>query len=314
MKASTLFVKITKTVRVAPPCGWRGLALLSLAVCLLIPAILPQARAQELTFGQAAEEAVARIAGAFPVVQGSVVGVEGERVLIDLGAKKVNQGMELQVYREGDEVKHPVTGEVLGRRDKRLGLLRVVEVKDGFSETVIVSRQEGGNIRARDLVRVSSDRLLVALPLIDASGVKGANGQSVTKDLAIALAKTGRFIVIEDPLLKAALMGEQPSRGESFTDPSILKLLAEKAHVQLLVLGKLSLADQGLFLNLQVISVFTGAPLTVASVEVTGQKSRVMVAPSTPSVLVPLPGSGKASSVTPQPSLIHGKQRPTEIW
>lgn len=146
-----------------------ALALIASSLTLASPA-----RAQELAFSRAAEDAAARVAESFPILQGSVVGIEGDRLLIDLGAKqKVYQGMELQVYREGDEVKHPVTGQVLGRRDKRLGLLRVVEVKEGFSEAVIVSRQEGSTITAGDLVRVSSDRLSVALPLIDAGEVKG---------------------------------------------------------------------------------------------------------------------------------------------
>ena len=309
MKVATLFVKSTKTVRVVPSCGWRGLGFLSLAATLFIPLIAPQARALEPAFAQAAEEAAAKLAEAFPVVQGSVTGVERDRVLIDLGAKQVYQGMELQVYREGDEVKHPVTGEVLGRRDKRLGLLRVVEVKERFSEAAIVSREEGSTIRARDLVRVSSDRLLVALPLIDASGVKEANVHSVTKDLAIALAKTGHFIVIEDPLLRAALTGEHASRVESFGDPSTLKQLAEKTHVQLLVLGKLSPGHQGLFLNLQVMSAFTGAPLTVASVEITERGPMVMAAPSLPSGPTLRPGSGQAPSAASRPSFTHAERQ-----
>ncbi|MCZ7625692.1 MAG: hypothetical protein M5R38_07445 [Candidatus Methylomirabilis sp.] len=135
------------------------------------------------------------------------------------------RGWSLQVYREGEEVKHPVTGEVLGRRDKKLGLLRVVEVKERFSEATIVSREEGSVIRTRDLVRVTSDRLVVGLPLIDAGGVKEANVQSATKDLAIALAKTGRFIVIEDPLLKSSPGGERTPQVGSFSDPLNLKVV-----------------------------------------------------------------------------------------
>jgi hypothetical protein len=271
-----------------------------------------EARAQELAFSRATEEAAARLTEAFPIVQGSVVGVEGDRILIDLGAKqKVHQGMELQVYREGDEVKHPVTGQVLGRRDKRLGLLRVVEVKEGFSEGVMVSRQEGSTITAGDLVRVSADRLSLALPLVDAGEVKGADVYSITKDLAISLAKTGRFIVIEDHLVRAALMGEKPPRLESFTDPVILKMLAEKARAQLLVLGKLSPADRGLFLNMQVLSVSTGAPLAVASVEVTGAQLRA-AAPSLPSGPALRPGSGQASSEAGRPSFVRVQPQPGE--
>lgn len=276
-------VAMTKAIRVAANGAGTALAVVFLAIPLVFTLQSPT-QAQEMAFSRAAEEAAGRLAEAFPVLQGSVVGVEGDRILIDLGAKQhVYQGMELQAYRDGGEVKHPVTGLVLGRRDKQLGLLRVVDVKEGFSETTMVSRQEGATIAAGDLVRVSHDRLSVALPLIDAGEVKGANLHSVTKDLAIALAKTGRFIVIEDHLVRAALMGQTPPRFESFTDPAVLSVLAEKARAQLLLLGRLSPADRGALLNLQVVSVTTGSPLTVASVEVTGLQPRMIAAPSTSS-------------------------------
>jgi hypothetical protein len=304
-------IVITRTMRAAVM-GYRFVPALAFFVVSSITVILAaDVRAQELAFSRAAEDAAARLAEAFPLVQGSVVGLEGDRVLIDLGTKqKIHQGMELQVYREGDEVKHPVTGQVLGRRDKRLGLLKVVEVKEGFSEAVLVSRPEGSTITAGDLVRVSPDRLSVALPLIDAGEVKGADVYSVTKDLAISLAKTGRFMVIEDHLVRAALMGEKPLRFESFADPAILKTLAEKARVQLLILAKLSPADRGALLNLQVLSVFTGAPLTVASVEVTGPQLRVTAAPSAPPGEALRPGSGQASLGTAPPSFVRVQPQP----
>ncbi len=277
----------------------RHLLLLSVIVASFSLALVTHTHAQDLAFSRATEDAAARLAEAFPIVQGSIVGVEGDRFLIDLGAKqKIHQGMELQVYREGEEVKHPVSGQALGRRDKRLGLFRVVEAKEAFSEAVMVSRQEGATIAVGDLVRVSPDRLSIALPLIDAGEVKGADVYSVTKDLAISLAKTGRFIVIEDHLVRAALMGEKVPRLESFTDPAILKMLAEKARAQLLLLGKLSPAERGVLLNMQVVSVSTGAPLTVASVEVTGLQPRMIASPSTPS-------SGPAPSAQSTPPFVR---------
>jgi len=312
MKGSTYCVTNTKTGRDALSCGSRGLLALFLAVTLCIPLIVSQARALDLAFGQAAEEAAAKLVEAFPTVKGSVTAVEKDRVLIDLGAGQVYQGMELQVYREGDEVKHPVTGEVLGRRDKKLGFLRVVEVKERFSETAVISREEGATIKSKDLVRVGSDRLVVGLPLIDAGGVKEANVHSATKDLAIALTKTGHFMVIEDPLLRAALAGEHSSRAESFGDPAALRLLAEKTHVQFLVLGKLNPGHRGLFLNLQVISVVTGAPLTVASVEVAERGPMVVAAPSLPSRSPARPGSGQTPSAASRPSSVQAERQIVE--
>lgn len=293
---------IAQTVRGLLTRSGFGFVLAFVASSVLVVARSPATLAQEMASSRAAEEAAARLVQAFPIVQGSVVGIDGDRILIDLGSRqKVYQGMELQVYREGEDVKHPVSGQILGKRDRRLGLLRVVEVKEGFSEATAISRQEGSTITAGDLVRVSHDRLVVALPTIDAGEVKGANVSSLTKDVAIALAKTGRFIVIEEHLIRATLMGEKPSRSESFTDPSTLKVLSERARAQLLALGKLSATDQGLFLDLQVVSVSSGAPLTVASVEVAGQPGRIAAPSATPAPVSSQKSAPPFVRVQPQP-------------
>ena len=45
----------------------------------------------------------------------------------------VQPGMELQVYRPGAEMVHPVTKQVLGTYEKNLGVLSVTEVRDTYS-------------------------------------------------------------------------------------------------------------------------------------------------------------------------------------
>jgi hypothetical protein len=70
------------------------------------------AAAQEAAYGSAAAGIAEKIAAAFPKVSGQVIGLEKERILLDLGAKdSVIPGLELQVYREGQEFKHPYTGQ-----------------------------------------------------------------------------------------------------------------------------------------------------------------------------------------------------------
>lgn len=226
------------------------------------------AHAQEMTIRRMADEAAKQIAGVFPLLQGLVVGVDDDRLLVDLGGRRgAYEGMELEVYREGEEVKHPVTGQFLGRRDVSLAIVRLVEVREEFSEAIAVSREKGAQLSWGDSVRVSGDRITVALPLIDPGDVRGANVHSITKDLAIALAKTGRFMVVEEPLIRALLASERPSRAGHPADPVAMEVLAKRLRAQALILGRLSHVEKRVFLGLQVLSTRTGSPLGLASVE-----------------------------------------------
>ena len=152
----------------------------------------------------------------------------------------------------------------------RLGVIRVEEVKEDFSESVVVGQEKEATLSWGDSVRVSGDRITLALPLVDPGDVRGANLQSITKDLAIALIKTGRFLVVEEPLIRASVAPEQQPSARQPAHPLMLNVLAEKLKVQVLILGKLSQAEKKVFLGLQVISTRTGAALGLASVELKG--------------------------------------------
>lgn len=238
------------------------------AVALFLLVATGFALAQEITVGRMADVAAKKIAGVFPLLQGLVVEVDDDRLLVDLGARRgAYEGMELEVYRAGKEVKHPVTGQFLGRRDVSLAIVRLVEVREEFSEAIAVSREKGATLSWGDSVRVSGDRITVALPLIDLGDVRGANVHSITKDLAIALAKTGRFMVVEEPLIRAFLASERIPRAEHPVDPVAMEVLAKRLRAQALILGRLSHVEKRVFLDLQVLSTRTSSTLGLASVE-----------------------------------------------
>lgn len=83
--------------------------------------------------------------------EGYVVKVEGGRAIIDLGRDKVRIGEEFTVIREGREIIHPITKQVIGREKENVGRLRVEEVQDTFSYARILegSAKEGDRIKIR---------------------------------------------------------------------------------------------------------------------------------------------------------------------
>jgi len=224
---------------------------------------------KETPVAEAVRVVADRLVAAFPRVEGLIIGFEGEQVLIDRGkADGVFQGMELNVFREGEEFKHPITGEVFGRLDKELGLLRVLQVRERYAVAAVTKTAEKAEIRQGDQVRVSMARMIVAFPNVDMEAAKGANIRPVTKDLAAALSRTGRFELIEDRQLRSMLLADKNLTSGELADPRILKQLYDKGRAQALLLGRLTPLANGFSLDVQVYSTLTGNQLVLASAEV----------------------------------------------
>jgi hypothetical protein len=240
-------------------------------VTLILVAWGGGAWAQDPAFGTAAAEIAGRIAAAFPKVTGRVIGLERERVLLDLGGKdQVIPGLELQVFREGQEFRHPYSGQVLGKLDRDVGRVRVLEVHPNFSAAEIIHQADGTMVQQGDHVRVTSARVILALPNVDVTDVAGTNTRSVTRDLLNALVKTGRFEVMTDQRIRAALQEEKVPSPEPLTDPAVLQALWRRLRVSAVLLAKLSLMEKLVQWDVQVISTVRGDSITLASAEVKG--------------------------------------------
>ena len=211
---------------------------LAAATVLIFLTGIGTASAQDAAYGTSAAEIAERIAAAFPKVSGQVIGLEQERVLLDLGAKdKVISGLELQVFREGQEFKHPYTGQVLGKLDRDVGRVRILEVHPNFSAAEIIQQAEGTMVLQGDRVRVTSARVILALPNVDVGDVAGANTRSVTRDLTNALVKSGRFEVMNDQRIRAALQEEKIPSTDQLTDPKVLQALWKQLRVSAVLLS-----------------------------------------------------------------------------
>jgi hypothetical protein len=256
--------------------GKRMWGRLAAAAVLILLAGIATASAQEAAYGTSAAEIAERIAAAFPKVSGQVIGLEQERVLLDLGAKdQVIPGLELQVYREGQEFKHPYTGQILGKLDRDVGRVRILEVHPNFSAAEIIQGAEGTMVQQGDHVRVTSARVILALPNVDVSDVAGTNTRSVTRDLTNALVKTGRFEVMNDQRIRAALQEEKIGNPDQLTDPTVLQALWKRLRVSAVLLSKLSLMEKAVSWDVQVLSTVRGDSITLASSEVKGAAPRV---------------------------------------
>src|SRR5713101_863674 len=107
---------------------WPGLGLLILAGTAAASAQTQPAPPPSL------QALVEQVLALFPKVDGEVLEAQGKTITLGLGKKDgVLPGVELSLYREGRELKHPKTGEILGRTEQALGRTVVREVFEAYA-------------------------------------------------------------------------------------------------------------------------------------------------------------------------------------
>jgi curli biogenesis system outer membrane secretion channel CsgG len=102
---------------------------------------------------QAIDNAVAFITSKMEGVpfQGNVVMVKGDKIYLNVGKRNgVNPGDSFLVYRPGERIVDPGTGEVLGSEEEQIGMVRISQIKEKFSTATKV---QGGTFLKGDIVR-----------------------------------------------------------------------------------------------------------------------------------------------------------------
>ena len=136
-----------------------------LPVLVLAVLVAGSAAAQSQTTTQGASQApngptssapmialVDQLMDLFPKIEGEVLEVRDTSLTLGAGSREgARPGLEVEIYREGREIRHPKTGEVLGRAEDSLGVTRLTQVGDAFSTAPAPA---GGTPKAGDRFRV----------------------------------------------------------------------------------------------------------------------------------------------------------------
>jgi hypothetical protein len=86
----------------------------------------------------------------FPIIQGLVLKVENQRLFFNLGNKQIKKYMKLVIYREGEPIKDPITGQVLGAPTEVLGEAKVEDVFDNLSQGIMQQQKAPGEVKQLD--------------------------------------------------------------------------------------------------------------------------------------------------------------------
>lgn len=102
--------------------------------------------------------------------RGYVAHVSSYRVITDLTARDgLRPGSTVSIWRDKVRILHPVTGQLLGEVDEKVGVAKVVEVHDRFSVAELQAPAVGQDVRVKDRVtplpfQRSELRIPVAVP------------------------------------------------------------------------------------------------------------------------------------------------------
>jgi hypothetical protein len=82
----------------------------------------------------AVENLARKITESLPLVEGYVIKIDGQKLILDIGrVGGLKKGMKCVIYKEGAPIKHPITGETLGKETQILGEVLVTEAFDKYS-------------------------------------------------------------------------------------------------------------------------------------------------------------------------------------
>jgi hypothetical protein len=213
--------------------------------------------------------------------------------------------MEMEVFREGKPFKHPVTGEILGRMDRPIGTVRVVEIQAKFSVAEVIQLDQGETVKEGDGVRVTAARLLIGVAGVTASDGYEGVAHRATRDLEVALSRTGRFEVINGRLMRSALIKGGLKEDIPLRSPEALKLLRKDLRISVVALPHISEAGGTLVWDVPIVSPVSGRLLQSVSVSNEAQaESKTASGAPAPEPTRPTAAKVAASESPPSPAWI----------
>jgi hypothetical protein len=197
-----------------------------LALGLILLATVASAAAQ--TPANAIGVLVDQVLALYPKLDGDVVEATGGTVTLSLGRREgLTAGLELSVYREGRELRHPRTGALLGRTEQSVGRVLIEQVFENYATGRVT---QGTDVRAGDRARVSSGKIpLTVVALVE--GVKDGLAEAAVQELVEGLTRTGRFQVAAGDSIAVTLLGEGLQRQEILEGKGLAKA-AERFKVE----------------------------------------------------------------------------------
>jgi hypothetical protein len=200
--------------------------------------------------------------------QGKVADVTPTSIYVTLGRRDgIEEGQKLVVYREGEELTDPDTGEVLGKIRLKTAELEVTEVEDKFCKAKRLGEIEAELVRG-DVVDLADARRAVAVfPVTDASGESVEAAYGLAEEWTTTLAQWD-IPVVERRQLDRVLV-ELGLQYSGLFDPDTASKVGKLVGAFAVMTGSVGPARPGhAVVHARLVRVSTGEVLLAASEEV----------------------------------------------
>ena len=192
-----------------------------------------------------------QVAALFPRVSGEVIEVQGSTVTLSVGKREaVQPGLELTLVRPGRELRHPKTGELLGRTETQVGRLRVEQVFEAYSTGSVPA---GTQPAPGDIARISAGKQRITVVAM-ASGVRETVVEAALTEIIDALNRTGRFQVAMGDRV-GVWASEQGIKPEQLLEGRGLAEAAERFKLEHVLALHFSLVQRRPFVEARVMSL-----------------------------------------------------------
>jgi TolB-like protein len=120
--------------------------------------IIAQDATSDNTTPEAIETTVSNVAtllyNELPITEGDIIKVEPDELFIDIGGLNgVRKGTKCVVFRQGESIKHPISGEILGKKVTRLGEIIVIQVQDKFATVKTIETEQDIQVGDKVIVK-----------------------------------------------------------------------------------------------------------------------------------------------------------------
>jgi hypothetical protein len=195
---------------------------------------------------------VAQIAELFPPVEGVVVSVEKDEIILDLKeTDPIKPGDKLNLIRFGEELLHPTTKQKIGKKETELGQVRIIRVSKNFS----IAHGIGALAKAQvgDGVRLAFQKVgFLVAPIKAVASEKIDTGQ-VALELEKRLKANPRFEV--PPFGLGPWMLENKVTTKALGQPETLERLRQKTKADFIIIPEVRVVQNQSVMSYELVSV-----------------------------------------------------------